>query len=243
MRRTGVRQRVIGRDGPILAPVQPVEGAVSRPETAPRHTPEMLRAAAPTDLFADLLTQGPRTLFEDAQGGVRYWPGFLSTDLADDWFAQLKDQVKWEAQRRPMYDRVVDVPRLVASYRLDEANLPAPLAQAGRRLREHLREPFNAVGLNYYRDGRDSVAPHGDKLHMLVEGHPIALLSLGSVRRMTIRANASRRAPHIDLEPGSLLVMSHAAQLTHEHGIPKTREPVGPRISLAYRVRPPKSSR
>ena len=80
-------------------------------------------------------------------------------------------------------------------------------------------------------------------MHMLVEGHPIALVSLGSKRRMTIRENASRRAVHIDLEPGSLLVMSHASQLTHEHGIPKTRDVVGPRISLAYRVRPPRSAR
>ncbi|HZX77779.1 alpha-ketoglutarate-dependent dioxygenase AlkB [Lysobacter sp.] len=198
----------------------------------------MPRAAAQTDLFTQ--PAGPRTLFDDAQGGVRYWPEFLPRALADDWFAQLKDEVKWEAQRRPMYDRIVDVPRLVASYRLDEARLPAPLADAGARLREHLHEPFNAVGLNFYRDGRDSVAPHGDKLHMLVAGHPVALLSLGSVRRMTIRAKDLPRTPlHIDLEPGSLLVMSYASQLTHEHGVPKTREPVGPRISLAYRVRPP----
>ncbi|HEY0504006.1 MAG TPA: alpha-ketoglutarate-dependent dioxygenase AlkB [Lysobacter sp.] len=174
---------------------------------------------------------------------MHYWPDFLPADLAAAWFAQLKEEVAWEAQQRPMYDRIVDVPRLVASYRLDEAGVPAPLADAGRRLREHVGEPFNAVGLNFYRDGQDSVAPHGDKLHMLVPGHPIALLSLGSARRMTIRDIASRRAQHIDLEPGSLLVMSHASQRTHEHGIPKTREPVGARISLAYRVRPPKSAR
>ncbi len=206
-----------------------------------------LSAGFSADLFAGSPVQsrehGPRTLVEDAGGGVRYWPDFLPAELAAQWFDALRDGVAWEAQQRPMYDRIVEVPRLVASYRLDEDGLPAPLADAGRRLREHLREPFNAVGLNFYRDGRDSVAPHGDKLHMLVEGHPIALLSLGGVRRMTIRDIATRHAQRIDLEPGSLLVMSHASQLTHEHGIPKTRGPVGPRISLAYRVRPPRASR
>jgi len=218
---------------------------VSRHETRPSHTRAMPRATAQTDLFAPVSAPGPRTLFDDAQGGMRYWPDFLPQAVAAQWFGTLRDTVAWEAQRRPMYDRIVDVPRLVASYRFDDdAGVPLPLSDARDRLRAHLREPFNAVGLNFYRDGNDSVAPHGDKMHMLVAGHPIALLSLGGTRRMTIRAKEGRRSRiDIELEPGSLLVMSHASQLTHEHGIAKTREPVGPRISLAYRVRPPKSAR
>lgn len=204
----------------------------------------MPRAIPQTDLFAPTPDLGPRTLIKDGEGGMRYWPDFIPPALAAHWFDALRDTVAWEAQRRPMYDRIVDVPRLVASYRFDDDGVPAPLVEARMRLREHLREPFNAVGLNFYRDGHDSVAPHGDKLHTLVPRHPIALLSLGAARRMTIRAKAPHReVVHLDLEPGSLLVMSHASQLTHEHGIPKTREPVGPRISLAYRVRPPKAAR
>lgn len=217
---------------------------VSPRETRLRQTRTMLRVAAQNDLFAAPIAPGPRTLVEDGEGGMRYWPDFLPETLARQWCDILRDEVPWQAQRRPMYDRIVDVPRLVASYRLDDPGLPAPLAEAGRRLRAHLREPFNAVGLNFYRDGHDSVAPHGDKLHMLVPRHPIALLSLGAARRMTIRATGgTRTSVHIELEPGSLLVMSHASQLTHEHGVPKTREPVGPRISLAYRVRPPATTR
>jgi alkylated DNA repair dioxygenase AlkB len=183
---------------------------------------------------AQLFDAGPRTLLDDAEGGVRYWSGFVTQREATAWFDTLRDQIAWEARQRPMYDRIVDVPRLVAAYRLDDPQLPAPLAQAMRRLRESLSAPFNAVGLNYYRDGRDSVAPHNDKLHSLVPGQPIALISLGAPRCMTIRA---KQAPHrtwrIDLEPGSLLVMSHASQRHYDHSIPKTREPVGPRISLA----------
>ncbi|MFE0500360.1 alpha-ketoglutarate-dependent dioxygenase AlkB family protein [Lysobacter soli] len=205
----------------------------------------MPRATALTDdLFAAApASNAPRTLIEDAQGGIRYWPAFLPDELAACWFDELKTAVAWEAQRRPMYDRIVDVPRLIASYRFEDHGIPAPLIDGVERVRAHLDEPFNAVGLNYYRDGNDSVAPHGDKLHMLREGHPIALVSLGSPRRMTIRDLATRKALHIDLEPGSLLVMSHASQLTHEHGVPKTKVPVGPRISLAYRVRPPRTAR
>ncbi|MFC3551732.1 alpha-ketoglutarate-dependent dioxygenase AlkB family protein [Lysobacter cavernae] len=189
-----------------------------------------------TSLFA----AGPLVLFEDAEGGVRYCPGVLPPVLAQQWFQSLRMDVDWQAQRRPMYDRVVDVPRLVAGYRLDDPNLPVPLAEASARLRAFVTAPFNSVGLNLYRDGHDSVAPHNDKLHSLVPGQPIALLSLGAPRRMAIRAkHPPRPVRHIELEAGSVLLMSHASQLHYDHGIPKSREPVGPRISLAFRVRPP----
>jgi alkylated DNA repair dioxygenase AlkB len=99
--------------------------------------------------------------------------------------------------------------------------------------------PFNSVGLNLYRDGRDSVAPHNDHLHDIREGFPIALLSLGARRRMTIRAKAApRRSMHVDLETGSLLVMDYATQVHYTHGVPKTSALIGERISLAFRMKP-----
>jgi alkylated DNA repair dioxygenase AlkB len=92
--------------------------------------------------------------------------------------------------------------------------------------------------MNFYRDGNDSVAMHSDKPHILSAPHPIALVSLGESRRMLIRTKAgNRESMAIDLEPGSLLCMSHASQFTHEHGIPKTKKPQGPRISVVLRVR------
>lgn len=182
---------------------------------------------------------GPRVLVEDGKGGIVYESGFIDRGIADCWFETLRDEVPWQAQRRPMYDRVVDVPRLTAGYRLAREDLPAPLREAANLLGRRTGEPFNAVGLNFYRDGRDSVAPHNDKLHILVPHHPIALVSLGSPRRMTIRAKRPPRTPiHVDLEPGSLLLMSYDSQLHYEHGVPKTKLEVGPRISLAFRVRP-----
>src|SRR5690606_3970761 len=180
-----------------------------------------------------------RQLFDDAEGGVRYRPGVVDASTAVAWFEALRDGIAWKSQRRMMYERVVEVPRLLASWWLDDPALPPVLAAASRAVREAVDEQFTAVGLNLYRDGNDSVAPHGDKQHMLVPGHPVVLLSLGATRRMTIRPNLPpRRAVRVDLEPGSLLVMSHRSQLTHEHGIAKTRDAVGPRISLAFRVRP-----
>jgi alkylated DNA repair dioxygenase AlkB len=138
-----------------------------------------------------------------------------------------------------MYDRDVDVPRLVASYRLADEHLPAVLAEASHRAADATETPFNSVGLNFYRDGRDSVAPHNDHLYEIVAAYPIALISLGATRLMTIRSKTRpRRIFDLDLEEGSLLLMSYETQLHYDHGIPKTRAAVGPRISVALRVRP-----
>jgi alkylated DNA repair dioxygenase AlkB len=145
----------------------------------------------------------------------------------------------WQSERRRMYDREVDVPRLVARYRLGDEALPEPLAEIAARAATATETPFNSVGLNLYRDGRDSVAAHNDHLYEIVDGYPIALVSLGAARLMTIRSkNKPRRIYDLDLEAGSLLLMSYSTQLYYDHGIPKTRSAVGARISVALRVRP-----
>src|ERR1700716_2343155 len=144
------------------------------------------------------------------------------------WFKQLREEVEWRAERRPMYDRIVDVPRLVASYALDDPQLPEPIRLMRPGVERFCEVGFNSAGLNFYRDGNDSVAPHGDHIERGPDGAPVALVSLGATRRMTIRSKAKpRRVLDLDLEAGSLLVMSYASHLNYEHGIPKTRERVG----------------
>ena len=179
-------------------------------------------------------------LVNDERGRIAYTSDFAPADVASGWFAELRESVKWESLRRRMYDRDVDVPRLMAHFRLDpeENGTPDAIRMAAGKVSAVTGVAFNSVGLNFYRDGRDSVAPHNDHLGEIVEGCPIALLSLGATRRMTIRAKEPpRRVLHVDLEAGSLLVMDHETQRHYTHGIPKTKEPVGPRISLAFRVR------
>jgi alkylated DNA repair dioxygenase AlkB len=192
-----------------------------------------------------LFAAEPRVLVDDPEGGIRYRPGVIDARTAACWFEAIRAEVDWQSERRPMYDRVVDVPRLLGGYALDGSDpLPDALREAASVVSDTLAVAFTHVGLNYYRDGRDSVAPHNDKLHSIEPGFPIALLSLGNTRRMDIREKAparegaKRRSWRIDLEPGSLLVMSHASQMHYDHGIPKVTTPVGPRISLAFRVRP-----
>jgi alkylated DNA repair dioxygenase AlkB len=195
---------------------------------------------------SSLFESAEGVLAEDERGRIAYTPGFVERSIADGWFAELRDRIEWKAERRRMYDRDVDVPRLTAHFRLvgEDASPPAVIRDAAERVIASTSVPFNGVGLNFYRDGRDSVAPHNDHLYELVAGFPIALLSLGSTRRMTIRAKEPpRRVMHVDLEPGSLLLMSFKTQLHYTHGIPKTKGEVGPRISLAFRVRPDKPAK
>ena len=184
---------------------------------------------------------GETVLVDDARGRIIYTSDFLPADVARAWFEEVRGAVAWEAQRRRMYDREVDVPRLVGHFRLapEAAHVPEAVRAAARQVIAATGVAFTSVGLNLYRDGRDSVAPHNDHLDEIAPGRPIALLSLGATRRMTIRAKAApRRVFHVGLAAGSLLVMSYETQLHYTHGVPKTKGPVGPRISLAFRVRP-----
>jgi alkylated DNA repair dioxygenase AlkB len=165
-------------------------------------------------------------------------PGWVTG--SDDLFLRLVELVPWYAERRTMYDRVVDVPRLLSWYG-EDAELPDPLlADARRALDEHYRkelgERFRTAGLCYYRDGRDSVAWHGDTIgRSKYEDTMVAIVSLGASRRLMLRPRSGGRSIGFALGHGDLIVMGGSCQRTWEHSIPKTARPVGPRISVQYR--------
>jgi alkylated DNA repair dioxygenase AlkB len=168
-------------------------------------------------------------------------PGWLRG--ADTLFQRLVATVPWQAERRWMYERVVDVPRLLCHYG-EGAELPDPaLAEAKRVLDRHygpeLGEPFRTVGLCYYRDGRDSVAWHGDTIGRgSTEDTMVAILSVGAPRALLLRPRAGGgRSLRYELGHGDLLVMGGSCQRTWEHAVPKTARPVGPRISIQFRPR------
>jgi alkylated DNA repair dioxygenase AlkB len=168
-------------------------------------------------------------------------PGWLAGSAAV--FARLADAVPWRAEKRHMYDRVVDVPRLLCFYGEGEP-LPDPLlAAALGALNAHygaeLGEPFRTAGLCLYRDGRDSVAWHGDRYGRgSREDTMVAILSLGAPRAFLLRPRGgggpSRR---YEIGHGGLLVMGGSCQRTWEHAVPKTARAVGPRISVQFRPR------
>ncbi|MCW2872836.1 alpha-ketoglutarate-dependent dioxygenase AlkB [Actinacidiphila oryziradicis] len=162
---------------------------------------------------------------------------------ADALFEVLARRVPWQAERRHMYDREVDVPRLLSFYDADDT-LPHPiLAEARQALSEHyaaeLGEPFVTTGLCYYRDGRDSVAWHGDRIGRGdTRDTMVAIVSVGEPRPLLLRPRDSKgRTVRQPLGHGDLIVMGGSCQRTWDHAIPKTAKPVGPRISIQYRPR------
>lgn len=161
---------------------------------------------------------------------------------SDELFARLVDTVPWRAERRQMYDRVVDVPRLVRFYGAGSA-LPQPLlAHAREALCQHyaseLGERFTTAGLCYYRDGADSVAWHGDTIgRSKTEDTMVAILSLGADRPLLLRPRSGGETLRFPLGHGDLIVMGGSCQRTWEHAIPKSALPTGPRISVQFRPR------
>ena len=175
----------------------------------------------------------------DRRSWVDVRPGWLAA--ADVLFDHLVDAVPWRAERRQMYDRVVDVPRLVSFY--GEADpLPHPVLDSARELlsrhyAEELGEPFATAGLCYYRTGSDSVAWHGDRIgRSRLEDTMVAILSVGQPRTLALRPNGGSTAYRLGLGHGDLVVMGGACQREWEHCVPKTSQPVGPRISIQFRV-------
>ena len=162
---------------------------------------------------------------------------------ADSLFGELMETIPWHAERRQMYDRVLDVPRLVSFHDLAEEPAPHPrLKQIRRRLNDayggELGEQFTTVGLNLYRNGDDSVAWHGDNIgSSRTEDTMVAIIGLGATRVFALRPRGGGPSLRLKHHHGDLLVMGGSCQRTWEHSIPKTTRPTGPRISIQFRPR------
>jgi alkylated DNA repair dioxygenase AlkB len=164
-------------------------------------------------------------------------PGWMTG--ADELFERLARVVPWRAERGPMYDRVVAVPRLLSFYGKDD-ELPDPaLDDAMRGLDAHYRtelgESLCTAGLCLYRDGRDSVAWHGDTSGRRVKQTVVAIVSLGNPRAFLLRPVGGGQSLRFVVGHGDLLVMGGTCQRTWQHAVPKTATPVGPRISVQFR--------
>ncbi|MCW2540997.1 MAG: alpha-ketoglutarate-dependent dioxygenase AlkB [Frankiales bacterium] len=167
-------------------------------------------------------------------------PGWLRG--ADELFEQLARCVPWRDERRQMYDRTVAVPRLLSFYGGGD-QLPHPLLDKAKHAlddfyADELGEPFETAGLCFYRDGRDSVAWHGDTIGRGKSVDTmVAILSVGDPRNLLLRPRGGATALRLSLGHGDLIVMGGSCQRTWEHAVPKTSRPVGPRISIQFRPR------
>jgi len=192
-------------------------------------------------LFDDLPLQ-----LQDAD--LQYLPHWQPSSIADRWLQSLLSETPWEQPVVHLHGRDYPVPRRVAWYGDPQASYgysglqhqPLPwtptLLAIRRQLEQHVAAPLNAVLLNLYRDGQDSMGWHSDDETELGPEPLIASLSLGGVRRFDLRRKGQGRIEHsLNLEHGSLLVMRGSTQHYWQHQVAKTRRPCEPRINLTFR--------
>jgi alkylated DNA repair dioxygenase AlkB len=153
---------------------------------------------------------------------------------ADTLLDALIGKVDWEQHRRWMYERMVDDPRLSRWLQADEPVPHPALPDVRAALEAKYDVPLGGIGLNYYRDGRDSVAPHRDRELRHLDDTLIAIVTLGAQRPFLLRPRGGGKSRDISPASGDLLVMGGRTQVNWEHGVPKVKR-AGPRISATWR--------
>ena len=194
--------------------------------------------------LSDEVVVGPLDRVARRHLGSGAWVDTLSgwVSGADELYAALRERVPWYAERRQMYDSIVDVPRLLKFYGEGERLPHLALDEARDALSSHyadeLGEPFVTAGLCLYRDGHDSVAWHGDRIGRSRDADTmVAILSVGAPRDLMLRPRDGGASIRVPAGHGDLLVMGGSCQRTFDHCVPKTAKPVGPRISIQFRTR------
>lgn len=146
-------------------------------------------------------------------------------------FDAVRAAAPWHEAERPMYDRMVAVPRLHTGVWSDP--IP-PLLDMADALSDHYGCDLRTISANLYRDGRDSVAWHGDRVGRVRADTVVAILTLGSPRRLLLRPNGGGRSLAVEPGSGDLFVMGGTCQRTWQHSVPK-RAQAGPRICVMFR--------
>jgi len=164
----------------------------------------------------------------------------------DDVMDLLVQTAPWESGERPMYDRIVAIPRLTAWWRWHDGfpdGAPAIIETMRAALSARYGVVFRSCGCNLYRDGNDSVAWHGDRISKEIVDPNVAIVSVGEPRKLLLRPGARPERPsereargsrRFDLGHGDLLVMGGSSQRTWQHSIPKVAA-AGPRMSITFR--------
>jgi alkylated DNA repair dioxygenase AlkB len=177
-------------------------------------------------------------LVTEKQGGdVRLYRGWLAKAEADALLDEIRANATWVQERRKMYDRFVDVPR-VQAWQGDDRERPwrPRVLEVRRRLEALSGTSFSYVLFNRYRDGNDGVAWHNDREVEHLARPVIASLTLGATRAFDLRSKSARsKIISVDLEHGDLIVMRGETQTNWEHRVAKNRRLAGERINLTFR--------
>jgi alkylated DNA repair dioxygenase AlkB len=183
----------------------------------------------------DVGFDGLRRIALDERSWIDYAPGWLRG--SDELFAELVDTGRFTQRTVKMWERTLPEPRLTAGWSTEVAaeDLPRALREISASLSARYGVEFDRIWVNLYRDGRDSVAWHGDRNRHTHTNPLVATVSLGARRRFRLRPVGGR--PQVELHPGhgDLVMMGGACQHEWEHTVPKDAKAVGPRMSITLR--------
>jgi alkylated DNA repair dioxygenase AlkB len=170
----------------------------------------------------------------DEHSWIDYAPGWVSN--SDSLFQELLETKDWGRRTRQMYDNQVQEPRLTWSWRASsETPLEPEIVNEMRLvLSDRYAVEFDSAGMNLYRDGKDSVAWHGDRIRKEIEAPIVALVSVGEARKFLLKPADGGRSRSFLLGRGDLLVTGGLTQRTWQHSVPKVAH-AGARISIAFR--------
>ncbi|MEG1230018.1 MAG: alpha-ketoglutarate-dependent dioxygenase AlkB [Flavobacterium sp.] len=200
-------------------------------------------------LFNDteLFVTGNRetTEFDLPDADVMLVDSFFTKEESDGFYNSLMSETPWREYEMPMYDKIVTAPRMISWHQDREENIPsgnapeftADLNEIRKRVEMHTSLKFNAVLLNLYRNGSDSVSWHSDKIDRSGSNPIIASITFGETRMFRLRHKFRKDVPQLEipLYHGSFLIMAGKTNSFWEHAVPKTSKEVLPRINLTFR--------
>lgn len=182
-----------------------------------------------------------------SDGYADYYPNFLAPRASTTLLQQLLLLDSFQQNEIVLFGKKMKVPRLEAYYALngEQYGYSGQQLQAEKftlfldELRLEVQErtgyKYNALLINYYRDGQDSNGWHADNEKTLGPNPSIASISLGAERTFELKHLSTGQKKSILLAHGSLLHMHGPLQHHYKHQLPKKRALTEARLNLTFR--------
>lgn len=169
-------------------------------------------------------------------------------------YRSLMKDTEWNYYKSPYQGGKYNVPRGmicladkgIKEYRYNNIRIPAinwdkttiesyiKVRKIRDKIQRKLDIEFDSCLLNYYKDGNDYVAYHGDK-EALGEDNAVVTVSLGQTRKFYLKSNTTKEVTKVFLETGDMVLMRGDTQKDYQHTIPKETTIKEGRISLTFR--------
>jgi alkylated DNA repair dioxygenase AlkB len=184
-------------------------------------------------------------LMNDAE--VVFYSALFAQEVSKRLFVELHDSINWKHEPIKLFGKYILQPRLTAYYGDKPYTYsgitmqPLPWNNALLEIKSII-EPlagvnFNAVLINLYRGGNDSIGWHSDDERDMAQGSVIGSVSLGATRRFIFRRRDNHKIKvEFNLAQGDFLIMSGKTQQYWQHQVPKSSKITESRINLTFRV-------